>query len=429
MNKDRKIIMEETREIMEIELKKIQDFLGLHPKFSKVIFELPEKQIQKLSIRGSFVRMIYDYIIEQMKEEYICFDGVNNEIFSAKLPLIHELIICIQYYENQILDGKGGVIKDKKMDIDKVKLNLLSSHYLKDVVYQYSIIPNNSEQTLLIHEAIRKMFQFVDIGQLMEHHWSSLQNFHNGLPSIPTTNKEIDIFFDINLIDELWEDIKSAGIDSSKEVFVRFYLHRVYLTSAAMFVIGAELVMDLLNYNGTERSNILRLAGHYGMMCQFVNDNNDFLPAEFGQQTLAKNAEDAFSDIKNDNITLPMFFFFQENPSVSLADLVNSPGMSICRHFEKSLDKYSIPFAEKIGKDLERYLNLKNKVSPCLINLGTLASRTRFLSNFKDIFAQKSKYEYSTPIPNFAHSSTRLEQRSFGRRSSKSEYISPCTSR
>jgi hypothetical protein len=39
---------------------------------------------------------------------------MEKVIFEQKLPFISEVIIAIQYYQNQILDGKGGLKGETK---------------------------------------------------------------------------------------------------------------------------------------------------------------------------------------------------------------------------------------------------------------------------------------------------------------------------
>ncbi len=381
--------MEETRKNLQAELERVRTALGVHPDFFQTAFELLEKQSRKLSIRGPFIRMVYEYVVEQVRLEGIGIQPFDNKLFHTQLPLILEGVICIQYYENQILDGKGGVLKAGQPDLQKIRLNLLAGHYLKDFLYDYaakSVPSTDWSRKEVLCESLRKMFQFVDMGQFAEQKWSSLQNFREGLPEPPVMSAETEAFFDHELITDFWEQIKSAGVDASKEQFVRFYLRRVYLTSAAMFVLGAELVMDLLGYRGAERERLRRFAKHYGMVVQFVNDNNDFLPEECKQSTLAKNPEDAFSDLRNGNITLPMFFFFAGNPGETCETLLQLPGMEICNRFEDALWEHSIPFVARTADALGSHLNLKNPKSKPLENLNTLALKTRYLFNFERLY-------------------------------------------
>lgn len=368
--------------------------MNLHPLFSQTAFDLLEKQSQKLSIRGPFIRMVHEYVVEQARLEGIGIQTFDDKLFHTQLPLILEGVICVQYYENQILDGKGGVLKDGQPDLHKIRLNLLAGHYLKDFLYDYaakSVFPTDWSHREVLCESLRRMFQFVDMGQFAEQTWSSLKSFREGLPEPPMMSAETEAFFDHDLITEFWEQIKAAGVDASKEQFVRFYLRRVYLTGAAIFVLGAELVMDLLGYRGAEREQLSRFAGHYGMMCQFVNDNNDFMPAEFGHTTVAKDADDAFSDLRKENITLPMFFFFQENPDGVCENLIKLPGMEICKRFEDALRKHSIPLVAEIADGLGSYLNPKNPMSKFLENLNTMALRTRYLHDFERILPVKKR--------------------------------------
>jgi len=68
----------------------------------------------------------------------------------------------------------------------------------------------------------------------------------------------------------------------------------------------ADLVMKLKKYRGKHKKDILRYAFLLGLSLQLVNDVNDFVPSAYEKRTLAKDASDCFSDIKNKNVTLPI---------------------------------------------------------------------------------------------------------------------------
>jgi geranylgeranyl pyrophosphate synthase len=385
--------MEGTRKGLHDELERIRSIpLGLHPKFSDQAFELLEKQVQKLSIRGPFVRMVYKYVAKQAESEGLDIQAIDETetVFCTQLPLLLEGAICVQYHENRILDGKAGVLDATgNPNLHTIRLNLLAGHYLKDFLYDYaakSVFPADGSRRDALLESLRKMFQFVDLGQFAELEWSNLENFQNGLQELPLMSAEVAGFFDHALVDHFWEKIRDAGVGDSKELFVRFYLQRVYLTGAALFVLAAELVMDLLGYHGVERGALRRFAGHYGMLCQFVNDNNDFLPVEFGQSTVAKDATDAFSDLRKGNITLPMFFFFEQNPQETCEQLMKLEGMEICQRFKEALWKKSIPLVEHFADELATQLDNRNPIAKPLRNLNTIALKTRYSSDFEKLY-------------------------------------------
>jgi geranylgeranyl pyrophosphate synthase len=391
MDKSRKSIMEETRKSLHDELERIRSIpMGLHPKFSEQAFELLEKQVQKLSIRGPFVRMVYEYVVEQAQLEGLEIQAIDELVFHTHLAFLLEGAICVQYHENRILDGKAGVLDGAgNPDLHRIRLNLLAGHYLKDFLYDYaakSVFPADGSHRDVLLESLRKMFQFVDLGQFAELQWSNLENFQQGLRELPVMSAEVAGFFDHALVDYFWGKIRDAGVGDSRELFVRFYLQRVYLTGAALFVLAAELVMNLLEYQGTERNSLRRFAGHYGMLCQLSNDNNDFLPPEFGQSTVAKDAKDAFSDLRKGNITLPMFFFFEQNPHETCENLMQLEGMKICQRFKEALWEKSIPLVEHFADELATQLNSENYAAKTLRNLNTIALKTRYLSDFETLY-------------------------------------------
>jgi geranylgeranyl pyrophosphate synthase len=308
----------------------------------------------------------------------------------AQLPLLLEGVICVQYYENQILDGKGGVLKSGQPDLQKIRSNLLASHYLKDFLYQYaakSVFAHDGSRREVLVDALRKMFQFVDMGQYMEQRWGRYEVFRDGLhEALPEMSQEVVAFWDQALISEFQARIMAAGVPAFKDKFLRCYLQRAYLTNAALFVLAAELLMDLLGYQGPSRAALKRYAGHFGLMAQLSNDINDFLPASFGQKTLAKDAEDAQGDLRNGNMTLPMILHFSEYPGDTPTQLLQMPQKKIALRLKNAIWHKAVPLVKELAQELGQGLSPENPRTSLLQDFGSIALGGRYLDDFKKLF-------------------------------------------
>lgn len=290
-------------------------------------FFLLEDRMNHYGLRSFFTYTISQYVKEQAKAEGIKLKEYSEKLFDTQLPFLAEGIITVQYYENQILDGKGGLYSDGIFNMEKVRRNVLAGHYVKDFLYRYieeRIFPDDCYNYRMTMQKVHKIFQLVDLGQAFQEKWGTYEAFKSNDKHIPIT-KEANDFIDNNIITSYWNAIREQGLTPGIETFTRNYLRRIYLTSSALYKLMAELVMDLLNYHGKERNNILKFAAQVGMLGQIVNDINDFVPAECNMSTISKIPSDAFADLRNDNITLPLIFYFNENAAQTICDLQKEP--------------------------------------------------------------------------------------------------------
>ena len=217
------------------------------------------------------------------------------------------LKLVVQYLDNQILDSKGGVNTHEKINRNLLAGNLFRTFLRRNFVSEKTPGLSAAEKSRLT-ACLDDMFESVDVGQCLEKRYGRYEDFISKLPEeekIKVGYLEDEIPY--AMLDEIWQEIRKDGMPRPHERFVRLYLKRVYLCNASLFVLSAKLVMDLLGYHGQERQNILAFAAHYGMVIQFVNDNNDYLP----EPTVEKIAEDVFSDIKNETMALPLIYYFQ----------------------------------------------------------------------------------------------------------------------
>jgi len=316
MTTERRKLMIETRNRVQKEFKKLRQETHLNSDVAGRIFFLMDRRVRTFGVRSFFVETVYKYVVEQAELEKLPLASIPSDIFDTKLPLLAEGIITVQYYHNQILDGKGGLY-DTSGNCNKTKIdnNLIAGNYVKDFLYNYieeSIFPNDLEKSRIITKAIRRIFQYVDLGQDMQDRLGTSEAYSRTIKQSISVTPEIDSFIDQKLIDEFWNAIHKQGVSDEKEWFVRNYLLRINLTTASLFAILAEMVMDLLGYKGKERNNIIKLSAANGIVEQIVNDNNDYVLPEIGMRNISKIPNDAFADLRNDNITLPLIFHLEQ---------------------------------------------------------------------------------------------------------------------
>ena len=322
MLSERKNLMEKTRERISEELSGLKSQTGLHLQLNRTVFELLNKRVEgHLGVRSYFVHALSRYIQRQAELEGLPMKRRPQDLFDTQLPLLAEGIITVQYLENQILDGKDQTRScEKEAPKQRRDQKLLASHYVKDFLYDYidnKILPDDLEDKRLVARTVRRIFRYVDLGQMMQDEWGTYDWFKQGHKGDISISPEIDAFLNKPIIRLHWKKIGSKGINSRHVNFMRNYLRRIYLTSGALFVMLAELEMDLLGYEGKERNNIINAAASIGIIGQMVNDICDFVP----HPTVAKEAEDVFSDIRNDIVTLPLALYFDRNPNKEIKDL------------------------------------------------------------------------------------------------------------
>lgn len=367
MLEERKNAMIAMRERLQEEFREQKSQLGLNSDLCKHIFSLLNARINTLGVRSYFVYTIFQYVREQAgKEGYLLNTSWEKIWFETKLPFVAEVIIAVQYYENVILDGKGGVLKrtpqnmEGEYDRKKLQDRLIGSHYIKDLLYDYIddciFDKDDYARISMTQKAVRRIFKYVDLGQVVQAEYGTFSDFSTNYKHVAKITPQIDSFLQEHIIDYWWRAIEERDIPDQHEIFAKNYLRRIYLTSGALYGILAELIMDLLGYQGKERSNIVHFALNFGILGQVVNDTNDFTPPEAELFTVSKIPADAFSDLMNDNITLPLIFYFSENEdSYALKNL-----QRLCA-FPKRFVREVYPSlckAQSVARIMGRYIKL-----------------------------------------------------------------------
>lgn len=338
-------------------------------------------------------------ILQTIKETlHISDKNALSDFFTYQFPFILEVIISIQYYHNQILDAKGGVSTSESINDNLIKANLLKDH-----LYRHIGKLNLSEKRKThLTNTVRSIFELVDIGQFIEKKHNTYRSYQKILKTGKYNHgftEFVNSFLDDELINETMKVAQSVfQTDKNHKAYLQLYLQRIFLTNAALYYLSTELITDWLEIPKKEAEVIHKFAIQFGLTSQMVNDNCDFIPSRFAETTTAKVAEDGFSDLKNGNITLPLFIHLSHQP------------LSRIRHYLERRDEYhldnkiefnkdeessyfydivrnqSIFLSMKIPKELKKYcvqkLSLTNPFSSEMSNLLSYVGNNRYYRYF-----------------------------------------------
>lgn len=327
MKPSRKITMIETRKLIQKEYRVFKALLPMDNNLESRVYPLLSRRINDLGIRSLFARLVFQYITEIAEQERVKIDKSNAHFYEQQLPFIAEVIISIQYYHNRILDGKGG-LRDAsgQMIKEKVDQHLIAGNLIKDTLWEYidqKVFPTDSKKNKLVTQTVRRIFQLVDLGQDMQDNYGTVDKYLGVSVNYPVYSSVENTVIDHTSISFFWKSLNSNGIHSKNEWFVRSYLKRIQLTSGALFQQIATLITELTGYKGPQRENIIKFGMFNGMLGQLVNDNNDYVLPEYNISTSSKIPEDAFADLRNDNMTLPLVYFLQNqnDPKAAILNL------------------------------------------------------------------------------------------------------------
>ena len=393
MTDERQAGMRATSARADRELLRWLESLKWEASVQECAFGLLQKRLKGSTLRSYFTYMIYEYVVEQARIEGLSLHNLAKHrfLFDTQLPLLAEGIITVQYLENHILDGKNGILKAGLLDPQQVKKTLLGSHKLKDALYEYvatECFPTDLKRQVLVSATIRKIFRFTDIGQNAEQEWASHENFRNPAFQAPVLSPETEAFIDHPLISSFWQKLRKAGVRKDLKEYTKFYLRRIYLTNVGLFVLLAELICALLGYDGKEKKKLLRFAAELALLQQLVNDVCDFLPASYGKGTSAKLPEDAFSDLRGGNITLPLIFLDSTDynfDTIDLAkDIQKDEKQQIVFELIKPICYFGvIPFLQDYAKKTATLLKKNNAHHKLLGEMTDIVYNGKYFGYFK----------------------------------------------
>ncbi len=362
MNQRRCSEMQEVRKAIKEEFPLFQHFSLIdeeHPAF----FELLRAKIESLPLRGYFAKKVRDYLAEVNKSSP---STDLDSLFPGKLPFIIESVITIQYYHNQILDGKGGV-----SDLDSIRHNLILGNLLKDQLYHYINSVCSEHQAAIITTYVRKIFQYTDLGQYVEKKYNTYQKYLDGMLNNFPFEREMEKFINLEAIHFLIGQTKRRIERDAKFPFLELYYKRIYLVSSTLFRLTVEMISKLGGWAAKDKEkSLIQFAEYYGLMMQLVNDNCDWVPEEYGHKTVAKKTHDAFSDLKNRNVTYPLFLYLaSDERDTSIREFLEGDADYIpeilqkeffVKMIESGIMKMAIDLGKKVGKEGLKYLDVHN---------------------------------------------------------------------
>ena len=105
--------------------------LGYGNEINKKTLKLVKLKLKGLPIRAYYAQKICEYVFFLDDKIDILQENEVRQLF-VKLALITELVLCIQYFDNQIFDRKGGVDFP-----EAITNNLLCGKFLKRHLKRY----------------------------------------------------------------------------------------------------------------------------------------------------------------------------------------------------------------------------------------------------------------------------------------------------
>lgn len=366
-------------EKVQLEYKKIQG-LGLPKEIEALYHEVPEKRLNSPTNRSFFVKKIAEYIlmVSGHRDQWAKYE---SQI--VQLALLAEITIAVQYYHNYIFDRKAGVNTALAVRETLIKGNLLKSWTFRYI--EKSFTDENFRKK--VAAVIDNIFNDTDAGQYIEGRYGSYEAYINGRTNdmIPSFYEERDV--DSTIVEQCVQLTlsKTEGLSEPQEQFLRSYFLRVHLVSPSLYRGYAVLLNELLGCSEEERNKILQFASWYGVMMQVVNDNWDFVPGYLGHGTKAKNPEDMQSDLRNKNITLPLFLYLHRFPTETtiIRKYLNSlKEKKYSERREKLVFEAILPVLLKdalpIGKTLANFASTAIADHPVLTPLLQIAEENRF---------------------------------------------------
>ncbi|HMQ48092.1 MAG TPA: polyprenyl synthetase family protein [Saprospiraceae bacterium] len=262
--------------------------------FDDIIFSALERRLNTISVRSSFVFWAYQYLEEDAQRQQLPFRAIPKEHL-VKLAFLADAAMALMYIHNQVYDNKFGVC-----DTRSIGNNLGAGNLLKDAILDEYVHLFPAEYVHLIRSKMRRAFNDVDRGQLMDKNFG-FREFYKNKPCenwIENFKKE-----ELHLINDLIIELKTQF--SSCSNVLDYYFVRIYLINSSLLKSLAEILLEMtgLSYLTAISSKIISFAQLMGLYFQVVNDNTDFV---LDVDNNNKKATDVLSDLKNSTISLPI---------------------------------------------------------------------------------------------------------------------------
>lgn len=264
-------------------------------------YRILERKLNGNPLRAFFIKTLYEYAVEESGTKG-CPE--HHQFFSLQLPFILECIICIQYYHNQIYDRKGNINTPAAINFNVIDGNQFERQLRIYIRRNTLVFDVKAFRT--VEEHIEDILRLVDVGQEIEKRYLTTEKWKTGKVDHyynTILDKEVDSWY----IDFLMEATKTFhSFPKEKEEFLKLYFSKIYLINAVLYRKAASLIGIVLNLEEEKKAKLERIATLFALMHQMVNDNGDFIPINKKESTVEKVIWDAFSDLKNENITLPI---------------------------------------------------------------------------------------------------------------------------
>jgi len=392
-----KFLVQKQKEILQ----SIYGNTGYSADWESFILRLPQKKLSGLCQRAQFVYFSYEYIIEYCQKNEIALP--NNRLDETKvahLAVLAELIISCQYYDNYILDGKNGVNTP-----EQISKYINAKDSLKSVIYQF-IKDNFADDDNTVNKVIactETIFRLVTTGQQMQADYNDYSTFKSGLSSVPDMGTTAESVIDTATLHVVKKTLlEGLSLNDDQEIFFETYLKRVNLISAQLFSQFSLLISDLIGLDENNSIVVTKFAPYFGYVAQFINDNIDTVEL----RTESKPIQDAFSDLRNKNVTLPTFIHLVQNDdendiilSILESDFrkklifvsqdagfqgkvykVLHPDLKakVRRALQPALVHYAIPAVQRLAKLASSYIDTDLQSGKILLNMLEIAYDNRF---------------------------------------------------
>ena len=384
--------MTDVQKAIQQEFEIFQQYSLVNGVESRKFYQLLYRRLHgKPTLRAFFAVVIYDYLKAYGHKA----KGVPDSFFYRQFPFILEVIISIQYYHNQILDRKYGV--DNHLSIGN---NLNAANLLRDQLADY-IEGSVQDKTVkgVVSRHVRKIFQYVDIGQYMERRCNRYNNWSGYLDLHHSFSETVEAFIDQHCIDLALDAIeKKTGLSNGQNLFFRRYFERIYLTNAAMYKVTSLILLELLN---ARNPGVVHFSSLFGITKQVINDIADLIPSRKNPGTDSKRPKDAFADLRNCNVTLPLGFHLLAHPNGHIGKYLKNKGkMNWNEQLEETaflecLQSHSVYQAIRTGKKLKRQaiscLDKSNPEYELLLDMAGVADWNKYYY----VFMEDHKEYYS----------------------------------
>jgi geranylgeranyl pyrophosphate synthase len=398
MLKERLDAMEKVREELNKEFDRFTENVRFAPK-DKNYFKLLSNrfnQERKPVLRGYFFVLLNAYLDEENGLASVVESNSKN-LKEITIPFLSELLITLMYYDNQILDEKGGVNIKKEINKNLIHSKVLFSEVLNYIDYSVQ----NDKQKIEIIRLVNDIYAAVTIGQEIEMYNNHFDAWKSNEFNAPKHSYEPENIKIINVLKKkLFEINELKPIFNSK--FFHEYLRRIYFTNAYLFVKFSKFIIENRCSNCRyEEEKILNFCGYTGILLQIVNDISDLVPTRLNQGSKAKISGDAFSDLKNRNVTLPLILYLNQEDTKYrpiynyLNSAVDSDNLSdddtlINELFSESLNSRNIlDYAIKIARNIKvqslNHINKKNKNFIFFEDVNKVIDENRFLIDLSKI--------------------------------------------